>query len=379
MVKEFLERQFEGNYRNGPEPIKQDEEEKLCLRKQLKEDMAMGDMIPEAQNPAEMKGKYDFDIEEDTTLMDPTLLSHSLPSHLGFDPGKMNEMRILMFAGEDEGYEEPNGMPSHHLSTGSLGSILMVQQGWGSKGVLAHRGALDGSNDPMKVLSFVIHPEKVAIDKVSRDESRKIRDELIDFGFDSPLNLHQEIDHETKEVGVGSVKSKLQKLICNFVTLTDICRSYIGIIKRQLEVPGLRVELMYQVLVWELLKVLPVLRIDQYMAVLDVARTIKSSRNQGAQAAFALSSSCRWCLTGTPLQNNLEDCCSLLCFLYVDPWCNWAWWHRLIQWPYENDDPHLNSNFQMKVKVINLEKGRRRRRFILGMGSLFKFEGVSSS
>lgn len=174
LVKEFLERQFEGNYRNGPEPIKQDEEEKLCLRKQLKEDMAMGDMIPEAQNPAEMKGKYDFDIEEDTTLMDPTLLSHSLPSHLGFDPGKMNEMRILMFAGEDEGYEEPNGMPSHHLSTGSLGSILMVQQGWGSKGVLAHRGALDGSNDPMKVLSFVIHPEKVAIDKVSRDESRKI-------------------------------------------------------------------------------------------------------------------------------------------------------------------------------------------------------------
>lgn len=36
--------------------------------------------------------------------------------------------------------------------------------------------------------------------------------------------------------------------------------------------------------------------------VLDEAHTIKSSKSQCAQAAFALSAYCRWCLTGTPLQ-----------------------------------------------------------------------------
>ncbi|PON98715.1 TNF receptor-associated factor [Trema orientale] len=39
------------------------------------------------------------------------------------------------------------------------------------------------------------------------------------------------------------------------------------------------------------------------------------------------------------LQNNLEDLYSLLCFLHVEPWCNWAWWNKLIQRPYENGDP----------------------------------------
>ncbi|KAK9068180.1 hypothetical protein SSX86_012291 [Deinandra increscens subsp. villosa] len=79
-------------------------------------------------------------------------------------------------------------------------------------------------------------------------------------------------------------------------------------------------------------------KVDWYRVVLDEAHTIKSSRSQCAQAAFALSSYCRWCLTGTPLQNNLEDLYSLLCFLHVEPWCNWAWWNKLIQKPYENGD-----------------------------------------
>ncbi|XP_008438555.2 DNA repair protein RAD5B [Cucumis melo] len=80
-------------------------------------------------------------------------------------------------------------------------------------------------------------------------------------------------------------------------------------------------------------------RVDWYRVVLDEAHTIKSSKTQTAQAAFTLNSYCRWCLTGTPLQNNLEDLFSLLCFLRVEPWCNWAWWNKLIQRPYENGDP----------------------------------------
>ncbi|KAK3043438.1 hypothetical protein RJ639_002017 [Escallonia herrerae] len=53
-------------------------------------------------------------------------------------------------------------------------------------------------------------------------------------------------------------------------------------------------------------------KVDWYRVVLDEAHTIKSSRTQ--------------------------DLYSLLCFLHVEPWCNWAWWSKLIQKPYENGD-----------------------------------------
>ncbi|XP_019181192.1 PREDICTED: putative SWI/SNF-related matrix-associated actin-dependent regulator of chromatin subfamily A member 3-like 3 isoform X3 [Ipomoea nil] len=37
-------------------------------------------------------------------------------------------------------------------------------------------------------------------------------------------------------------------------------------------------------------------------------------------------------------KNNVQDLYSLMCFLHVEPWCNWAWWNKLIQRPYENGD-----------------------------------------
>ncbi|EEC76859.1 hypothetical protein OsI_15041 [Oryza sativa Indica Group] len=79
-------------------------------------------------------------------------------------------------------------------------------------------------------------------------------------------------------------------------------------------------------------------RIDWYRVVLDEAHTIKSPRTKAARAAYELTSHCRWCLTGTPLQNNLEDLFSLLCFLHVEPWGDASWWNKLIQRPYENGD-----------------------------------------
>lgn len=65
--------------------------------------------------------------------------------------------------------------------------------------------------------------------------------------------------------------------------------------------------------------------IHWFRVVLDEAHTIKSSKCQIAQDIFSLVADCRWCLTGTPIQNNLEDIYSLLHFLRVEPWANWAW------------------------------------------------------
>ncbi|KAA8541971.1 hypothetical protein F0562_023123 [Nyssa sinensis] len=314
------------------------------------EDIAMDDVAAEVQNPVEMNDSEvsDADVDEETAIVDPTLLSHSLPAHLGLDPVKMKEMQMLMFPADEEETDDFNGMPSNQklplsnrytrsplqhstrkaihkssppivrktplalldynpssFDSSSPGTILMAQQnkglplrttkvegfkmalkhetpitgsysrnivdaalfmgrsfcvGWGPNGVLVHTGAPVGSNDPQNVSSSVINLEKVAIDKVVRDENNKVREELIDFCFQSPLNLHKAISHETHEVEVGSFKLKLQKLVSNRLMLPEICRSYIGIIEKQLEVTGLssstRVVLMHQVMVWELIKVL---------------------------------------------------------------------------------------------------------------------------
>ncbi|GFZ04035.1 similar to SUPPRESSOR OF AUXIN RESISTANCE 3 [Actinidia rufa] len=321
--------------------------ERFGLTEDDEEDIIMGDATLEIRDPLEMSGGEVSDIDEEPVAADSTLLSHSLPAHLGLDPVRMKEMRMLMFPSEEEEVEDFNGSLSlqnrplskensisplqssarkmvHRSSptilrktplalleynpcnfdSSSPGTILMAQQnkglplkttklegfkldlrhetpvsgrhscnivdaalfmarsfrvGWGPNGTLVHTGAPVGSNGPQRGLSSVINVEKVAIDKVVRDESNKVREELIEFCFDSPLNLHKEINHETKEVEVVSFKIKLLKLVCTRSMLSEICRGHIGIIERHLEVPRLssaRVVLMHQVMIWELIKVL---------------------------------------------------------------------------------------------------------------------------
>ncbi|KAH1190230.1 DNA repair protein RAD5B [Glycine max] len=97
-------------------------------------------------------------------------------------------------------------------------------------------------------------------------------------------------------------------------------------------------------------------KVKWYRVVLDEAHNIKAHRNQTAQSAFVLSSHSRWCLTGTPLQNSLEDLYSLLRFMRVEPWCNLAWWQKLIQRPYENGDPRSLKLVKAILRMLMLRR-----------------------
>uniref|UniRef100_A0A2P2JEJ3 SWI/SNF-related matrix-associated actin-dependent regulator of chromatin subfamily A member 3-like 2 n=1 Tax=Rhizophora mucronata TaxID=61149 RepID=A0A2P2JEJ3_RHIMU len=96
--------------------------------------------------------------------------------------------------------------------------------------------------------------------------------------------------------------------------------------------------------------------VQWFRVVLDEAHTIKSSKSQISMAAAALVADRRWCLTGTPIQNNLEDLYSLLRFLKVEPWDRWAWWNKLIQRPFEEGDERGLKLVQSILNPIMLRR-----------------------
>lgn len=312
------------------------------------DDIVMGDGAGVMTDPVDVNVGDVSDIDEEPTMLDSSPLSHTLPAHLGLDPVRMREMRMLMFPPEEEDDEDSMGRAMHqkeptikentrspllcstkkliqrssppivrktplalleykpnNVDSSSPGTILMAQPnkvplvkatkfegfkldlkhetpisssdsrniidaalfmgrsfrvGWGPNGTLVHTGAPVGSTDSPRVLSSVINMEKVAIDKAVKDENNKVSEELIGYCFDSTLNLHKEINHESEEVAVGSFKIKLLKVVSDRVTLNEICRGYVDIIDKQLGVPGLssssRWGLFHQGMVWELISVL---------------------------------------------------------------------------------------------------------------------------
>ncbi|KAL8719630.1 MAG: hypothetical protein Q9225_003378 [Loekoesia sp. 1 TL-2023] len=70
-----------------------------------------------------------------------------------------------------------------------------------------------------------------------------------------------------------------------------------------------------------------------YRVILDEAHTIKNRNAKATQACYALRAVYRWCLTGTPMQNNLDELQSLIKFLQIKPYNDLAIWRDQITRP----------------------------------------------
>jgi len=71
--------------------------------------------------------------------------------------------------------------------------------------------------------------------------------------------------------------------------------------------------------------------------ICDEAHTIKNRLAKVSLAACALKARHRWCLTGTPLQNNLDELYSLLKFLRIEPMNDLAVWKEQITRPMQQN------------------------------------------
>jgi SNF2 family DNA or RNA helicase len=70
-----------------------------------------------------------------------------------------------------------------------------------------------------------------------------------------------------------------------------------------------------------------------YRVILDEAHSIKNPKAKSTKACYDLRSIYRWCLTGTPMQNNLDELQSLIRFLQIKPYCHFDSWKRDITGP----------------------------------------------
>ena len=73
--------------------------------------------------------------------------------------------------------------------------------------------------------------------------------------------------------------------------------------------------------------------IHWYRVILDEAHTIKNRNAKATQACYALRAEYRWCLTGTPMQNNLDELQSLIRFLRIKPYNDISVWKDQITRP----------------------------------------------
>ncbi|KAK3903816.1 transcription termination factor 2 [Staphylotrichum tortipilum] len=81
--------------------------------------------------------------------------------------------------------------------------------------------------------------------------------------------------------------------------------------------------------------------IHWFRVILDEAHSIKNRNAKATKACCALRSEYRWCLTGTPMQNNLDELQSLVHFLRIPPYDELAEWRANIDGPLKSGKGHI--------------------------------------
>ncbi|XP_019423648.1 PREDICTED: helicase-like transcription factor CHR28 isoform X1 [Lupinus angustifolius] len=100
----------------------------------------------------------------------------------------------------------------------------------------------------------------------------------------------------------------------------------------------------------------PLAKVAWFRVVLDEAQSIKNYKTQVARACWGLRAKRRWCLSGTPIQNSIDDLYSYFRFLRYDPYAVHSSFCFMIKNPINRNPTKGYRKLQAVLKTIMLRR-----------------------
>uniref|UniRef100_A0A7N0TPX8 Helicase-like transcription factor CHR28 n=1 Tax=Kalanchoe fedtschenkoi TaxID=63787 RepID=A0A7N0TPX8_KALFE len=97
-------------------------------------------------------------------------------------------------------------------------------------------------------------------------------------------------------------------------------------------------------------------KVSWYRVILDEAQTIKNHRTQVARACCRLRAKKRWCLSGTPIQNTVDDLYSYFRFLRYDPYAKYKSFCAGIKLPISRNSVQGYKKLQVLLRTVMLRR-----------------------
>ncbi|KAI9830944.1 MAG: hypothetical protein M1819_005327 [Sarea resinae] len=100
----------------------------------------------------------------------------------------------------------------------------------------------------------------------------------------------------------------------------------------------------------------PLEQTNWFRIVLDEAHMIREQSTRQSRAVCSLSAQRRWAVTGTPVQNRLDDLGALIKFLRVKPFDEKSGFTQFILSPFKNADPEILPKLRLLVDSFTLRR-----------------------
>ncbi|KAK8953195.1 hypothetical protein KSP40_PGU006890 [Platanthera guangdongensis] len=100
----------------------------------------------------------------------------------------------------------------------------------------------------------------------------------------------------------------------------------------------------------------PLAKVGWFRVILDEAQSIKNHRTQVARACWGLRAKRRWCLSGTPIQNAVDDLYSYFRFLRYDPYAVYKSFCSTIKIPISRNPINGYKKLQAVLKTVMLRR-----------------------